>query len=130
MSYKISYNKSQGYIAVTVEGEFALSTLKHLATDIAGLVESYNCNRILNDMRHAKLTEATLDIYNMPKIASQAGIGPRLKRALVVSELSPNFYFLETVFVNQGHIVRLFTNIDKALQWLLNKENPKHEPSD
>ena len=64
----------------------------------------------------------------MPKSASQAGIGNRLKRALVVSERSPSFYFLETVFVNQGHIVKLFTDINEALYWLLNKEFSKHEP--
>ena len=73
-------------------------------------------------MRHAKLTEETLDIYNMPKSARQAGIEHRFKRALVVSELSSDFHFLETVFINQGHIVKMFTDFDAALHWLLNKE--------
>jgi hypothetical protein len=79
-------------------------------------------------MRHARLTKETLDIYHMPKSAKQAGIVPGFKRALVVSELSSDFHFLETVFVNQGHIVKLFTDIDAARGWLLNKETPKHEP--
>jgi hypothetical protein len=122
MSYKINYNKEQDYIAVTIEGEFTLSTIKELAADVAGFVERYNCNHILNDLRHARLTEETLDIYNMPKNAIHAGLGSYLKRALVVSEFSSNFRFLETVFINQGHIVKMFTGIDDALHWLLNKE--------
>ena len=130
MSYKINYNKEQGYIAVTIEGDFALSILKELAADIAEFTERYNCNRILNDMRHARLTEDTFNIYNMPKIASQAGVEPRFKRALVVNELSSDYHFLETVFVNQGHIVKIFTDFDAALHWLLNKETPKGEPGD
>ena len=130
MSYKIKYKKEQGYIAVTVEGNFALSTLKKMAADIAGFTERYNCNRILSDMRHTRLTENTFNIYNMPKIASQAGIEPRFKRALVVDELSSDYHFLETVFVNQGHIVKIFTDINAALHWLLNKETPKGEPGD
>ena len=130
MSYKINYDKEKGYIAVTTEGDFALSTLKELAADIAGFVERYNCNRILNDMRRARLTEGTFNIYNMPKIASRAGIEPRFKRAMVVNELSSDYHFLETVFVNQGHIVKIFTDIDAALRWLLNKETTKGEPGD
>lgn len=128
MSYKINYNKEEEYIAVTVEGKFALSNLKELAADLAGFIEQYGCSRILNDMRQARLTKDTVDIYNMPKSASQAGIGPRFKRALVVSEISSDFHFLETVFINQGHIVKMFTDIDAALRWLLNKEILKHEP--
>lgn len=130
MPYKINYNKEYGYIAVIVEGEFTLSTLKELAADVARFIERYSCNRILSDMRHASLTKETLDIYHMPKNAEQAGIVPSIKRALVVSELSSDFHFLETVFVNQGHIVKLFTDINAAQGWLLNKEKPKHEPGD
>ena len=122
MSYKINYNKEQDYIAVTIEGEITLSTVTEPAADVARFAERYNCNRVLNDLRHAMLTDRTLDIYNMPKAARQAGVRSSLKRALVVSELSSNFRFLETVFINQGHIVKLFTTMEDALQWLLNKE--------
>ena len=130
MSYRINYNKEDEYIAVIVEGKFALSNLEELAADVARFIKRYNCNRLLNDMRHARLTEDTLDIYKMPRSAIQAGIGPRFKRALVVSELSSDFHFLETVFINQGHIVKMFTDIDAALRWLLNKETSNHEPGD
>lgn len=122
MSYKINYNKEQDYITVTVEGEFTLSTFKELAADVAVYIERHGCKHILNDLRLARLTENTLDIYNMPKSAKQAGVGSYLKRAMVVSELSSNFRFLETVFINQGHNVKMFTVMDDALQWLLNKE--------
>lgn len=129
MSYKINYNKDQGYITVTVEGELTLSTLQELSADVVSFVERYNCNYILIDLRHARLTEETLDIYNMPKSARRAGVGPYLKRALMVSELSSNFRFLETVFLNQGHIIKLFTEFEDALHWLLNKEKmTKDEP--
>ncbi|MGD8405621.1 MAG: hypothetical protein PVJ21_18325 [Anaerolineales bacterium] len=122
MSYNINYNKEQDYIVVTVEGEFTLSTIKVLAADVANFVDRYNCNHILNDLRHARLTEETIDIYNMPKNARQFGAGSYLRRALVVIELTSNFRFLETVFINQGHIVKLFTKMEDALHWLLNKE--------
>lgn len=76
-------------------------------------------------MHLAKLTNGTVDIYNVPHTASGAGVGNRCKRALVVSEHSSDFHFLETAFLNQGHNVKMFTDIDKAMLWLLNRENPK-----
>jgi len=130
MSYEINYNKEQNYIAVTIEGEFSLSTLKELSARVAGFIEQYDCKRILNDMRQASLTSNSFNIYKMPRIVSQAGIEPRCRRALVVSKMTPDFHFLETVFINQGHIVKMFTEIDAALRWLLTKETPKHEPGD
>jgi hypothetical protein len=130
MPYKINYEKEQNYIEVTVEGDFALSTLKDLATDVAKFIDQYGCNRVLNNMRQAKLTEDSLDIYNMPQSANNAGIVHRHKRALVVSEHSSDFHFLETVFINQGHNVKMFTDINEAMYWLLDKEKPKHEPGD
>ncbi len=69
-------------------------------------------------MRKAKLTESATDIYNMPGTALKSSIHRSVKRALVVSENSPEFLFLETVFINQGNKVRLFVDIDKARLWL------------
>jgi len=75
------------------------------------------------------LSYTTKDLF-MPRCTRQVGVEPHIKRALVVSELSPDFHFLETVFINQGHIVKVFTDINAALQWLLNKEKTiKDEPA-
>lgn len=125
MPYTIDYVKEQDYIIVIIEGSFTLSTLKELAEDIAQFVEQHGCYRILNDLRQAELTRGTIDVYNMPKTAKGAGIDIRFRRALVVGERSSEFYFLETVFINQGHNVKMFIDIDEALRWLLDKENPK-----
>ena len=119
MPYKVYYEEEGDYLSVTVEGDFALSTLKDLAADVAKSIAQYGCNRILNDMRQAKLTKRTIDIYNMPKTAKSSGVDFYCKRALVVSEQSSDFHFLETVFRNQGHNVKMFTDNEEAINWLL-----------
>ena len=86
MPYKIDYKKELDYIAITIEGDFTLSTLKELAVDVDRSIHQYGCNRILNDMRLASLSKGAIDIYNMPKAARSAGIESRCKRALVVRE--------------------------------------------
>lgn len=119
MPYKVGYNKELNYIEAKIEGAFSLSILKELAADVAKIIEKYGCERILNDMRLAKLAQGVFDIYDMPKVARNAGVEINCKRALVVRDQSSGFDFLETVFINQGHRVKLFTDIEEAKSWLL-----------
>ena len=98
-----------------------LGTLQDLAQDIFKEIERHGCNRILNDIQQARLTKGPFETYNMPGLARHVGVGLSCKRALLVSDVSTDFHFLETVFLNQGHNVKLFTDSDKAPHWLLNK---------
>ena len=103
---------------VIVDGLLDLSLLKSLASDVAKAVDKHGCIRILNDLRRARL-KGVSSIFQMPKAAGMSGINFRSKRALVVRESSSDFNFLETVFVNRGHRVKMFTSVDDARHWLL-----------
>ena len=54
----------------------------------------------------------------MPNTAMQAGVKLQIKRTVVIPENAYDFHFFETVFVNQSHQVRIFTDIDEACSWL------------
>jgi hypothetical protein len=118
MPYTIRYDEGLGYITVTVEGQLDLSVLESVSSDAAKAVEKYSCRRIFNDLRRARL-KSIVDTYYMPKAAERSGIALSCKRAFVVKETTSDFNFLETVFMNQGHRVKMFDRIDKAEQWLL-----------
>lgn len=118
MPYTIRYDQEFDYIIVTVEGQLDLSVLENLASDIAKAVEKHSCKRIFNDLRRARL-KGIIDTYYMPKVMEKSGIALSCKRAFVVGEITTDFSFFETVFVNQGHQVKIFDRIDKAQQWLL-----------
>ena len=122
MPYTVNYNQEKGFIIAGVQGELNLPLLQSMASDVSKIVNKMGCRFILNDLREAKPAKNILDIYNMPKVAKKAGVTPSCKRALIVGERASEFYFLETVFVNQGHLVRMFTNIDDAEEWLFGKE--------
>ena len=57
----------------------------------------------------------------MPATATKAGVARDMKRALVVGNKSKEFFFLETMFINRGHIVKMFENINDAKAWLFEK---------
>lgn len=123
MSYSVRYDSEEDIIFVSVEGELNLSLIKDMAAEVSQQIKQFDCRRILNDLRQAKPAKTCLDIYNMPKQALQAGVTQDVRRALIIKEGSPGFKFLETVFVNQGNIVQLFTNVSEAKAWLLEKNH-------
>jgi len=121
MTFTTEYKPETDCIVVRVEGELDLALLQRIAAEVSKIVERVGCKRILNDMRNAKPTKLTMDIYEMPGTAKQAGVHEACKRALVVTDETPDFHFLETVFRNQGHQVRMFTNLDDAKAWLFDE---------
>ncbi|MBI9048589.1 MAG: hypothetical protein JEZ00_04165 [Anaerolineaceae bacterium] len=122
MAYTVKYSHEKDYIFVIINGEFSLLVFKRVAADVANIVAETDCKRILNDMRGAELTVNTFDIYSMPESAQQSGVSLFLRRALIVGKRASEFSFLETVFLNQGHMVKLFANYEEGEKWLFEDE--------
>ena len=118
MPYTVQYTKECECILVVITDELDLSLLQSMAAEVAKLVKETGSRCILNDVRRAQPTAKTIDIYNMPQAAKKAGVEQAFKRALVVGTRAKEFSFLETVFVNQGHIVRMIKTIEEAKKWL------------
>ena len=118
MPHTIKYDEKLDCIFLTVHGMLDLALLREMAAEVAGLVIQKRCRLVLNDMRQATLSKGIWEVYKMPQAANAQGIEQATKRALVVPENAPEFNFLETVFVNKGHVVKLFTDPDSAKKWL------------
>jgi len=118
MPYTVEYDQESECILVQVQGYFELSLLQQMVPEIAMCLKKNGCSRVLNDLRSAMLTDYVTDIYKIPESVQKAGVTREIKRALLVTEITPEFRFLETSFINRGGIVRLFTDIDKARKWL------------
>ena len=118
MPYTVQYTKECECILVVVTEELSLALLQSMAAEVAKLIQETGSRCILNDVRRAQPTSKTIDIYHMPQAAKKAGVQQAFKRALVVGDRAQEFSFLETVFVNQGHIVQMFETIEEAKRWL------------
>ena len=89
-----------------------------MAREVAALAKQQGCTRLLNDLREATIPSSASAIYSMPRITDEAGVPPGLRRALVVSAATRDFLFLETVSLNRGHNIRIFTDPEAARAWL------------
>ena len=123
MPYSITYDKETDCIFVSVEGEFDISLFNSMAPEVAQMLKKHGCRHVLNDLQHATPSKSVFDTYPIPKKAIKSGVGRNIKRALVVSGDLSEFIFLETVFLNQGNIVKLFNSIDDAKGWLFGEKN-------
>ncbi|MCK5787037.1 MAG: hypothetical protein KAH54_10845 [Candidatus Sabulitectum sp.] len=118
MAFTVKYDEERDCVCVSVKGAFNLVAMRSLSTEVGTHLEENQCNCILNDMRNASLIDTITNTWFMPGMALRSGIHRRIKRALVVSDISQEFLFLETVFLNSGNIVKLFLDIDDARNWL------------
>ncbi|MCK5226711.1 MAG: hypothetical protein KAJ60_10765 [Desulfobulbaceae bacterium] len=122
MPYSVTYDEETDCIFVSVNGELNLSLFNSMAPEVAQLLKKHACKQVLNDLRHTTLEQSVLSIYSMPEQALKAGVCRTIKRALVVNGAFSEFRFLETVFINQGNIVKMFNSIDDAKGWLFDEE--------
>lgn len=79
----------------------------------------FNSNNILIDHRKATFSVSLIDTYERPNQFQESGVPRTAKIALLFSESENSlFNFFETVFVNRGFQVKLFTSIPEAENWL------------
>ncbi|MBL0311997.1 MAG: hypothetical protein IPP78_04620 [Holophagaceae bacterium] len=129
MPSSISFDATAGFIAVVHHGIDDQPSLKNILLEVVRLIKEHGCYLILSDYRDAVVSMTPAAIYEYPKeaaeAASAAGIkSENIKQAVVLSDKSPNlsgFQFYETVSLNRGRAVKVFCDIDQAIEWLTGK---------
>jgi hypothetical protein len=119
MGYELSYDAEKKIIRGRVLGELNPSLVKNMAVDLEKLGRKHKCPRLLNDLREAVISKSLLDIYSMPRVVEQAGMQKSFRRAIDVNPPVNDYRFLETVSVNEGQEVRVFSDPEEALRWLV-----------
>ncbi|MFC1652419.1 hypothetical protein ACFL3F_01740 [Planctomycetota bacterium] len=99
-------------------GQLQPSDLPSFGSELAVLLEEHDCVRILNDLRDVDLRLSLMDICRIPDLVTESGIKGNTKRAIVFSKDAGDYQFYETVSVNRGQFVRVFTDFDEAETWL------------
>jgi len=120
MPYIIAY-VPQGIITAKVQGQLTMVIVRDLTRDVLQLAKERDCQRVLNDLREAKLKLSMADVFILPKLFSESAstLGVqilKLKRAVVVSNGETLSHFFETVSRNRIHNVRIFYDHESARQ--------------
>jgi hypothetical protein len=121
MLYEICYNDEIDCVIAKLTGELNADILTEYRKKIAELMVKYNCERILNDMRGVEWTGSFLEIFEAAKMPEEVGFQRSWKRATLMEERFDDLAFFETASVNRGYAVKVFTDCDKAVDWLCGK---------
>jgi hypothetical protein len=132
MSHTIIYNSELQIVEVTIQGDYTLAEAKQLLFETVEIIKNHHCYLILTDLRNAKVGISTLQQYNAPELFREAfaasGIDvSKIKRAVVIPNITETYKFAENVVVNRGQKMRLFLDIVEAKEWLL-EQSPLHSP--
>ncbi len=124
LDYKIELQS--GYLLMTCEGHFEPSLIGEFTDRVIEACKNYQPSQFLVDYRHVEGEMSTLDRYNLGVIAAKKYLDEKLagkisncRFAFVGNHpLVDPKKFGETVAVNRGLNVKVFTEIKEALAWL------------
>lgn len=117
-----SYEAREGYLYVTVAGEFTPSAAQDIILEWIALARWQALNRVLVDITLVR----GFDVYQIPTITRfdlGAFVAKMLPRHFILAvletleQLEKN-HFGENVMVNRGINVKLTSSLNEALEWL------------
>ncbi len=123
MSSEISY-MNEGIVRVRLSGPQTLADYRKQTEEGLQLAKAKQVNLFLVDDQRARNTASTIEIFEMPAMYEELGAPRSAKVAIVMPQSSPSaadIRFLETVCVNRGFNVRIFSGEKPAVEWLLGK---------
>lgn len=123
MVWVIKYLPENQVVTIKTQGFIRYKELQGQFSEAVRIAQEANTNKFLFDDTELHIDVSTVDIYDIPKLLISAGV-PRSSRIAVL--ISPqetgiqNYMFLETVCLNQGFNVKVFTSSEEAVLWLAN----------
>lgn len=134
MTYKINYDEA-GFIRLFYEGDADLRDVREVIAKGVSIAQERNCFRVLSDFRSLNLKLTAADIFSIPLkqiVQSRELDIPyyKFRRTMVVPEADYDKYkFFENVAVNRSHVIKIFTDIEDAISWLLDGDVGKPSQS-
>jgi len=120
MHYIVDHLPEYHIILITTGGKITAGNLNQLVLDAKAAADRDNCKLLLLDHRQAQVHLDILEISNRPDELDRLGFPRSCKIAAVYREQHFELFRLfETVCVNRGFQVKIFTEFVAARNWLL-----------
>lgn len=126
MEYSITYNDEKKIILITLIGEIDMPTIKTAILEAGKVITEHQCNKIIGDFRETIFSVGTLDILQLYEFWIQTLKSNHIslqdsKRVIFINPDQKNwekFRFFETISVNRNSRVKIFYNLDLAIEWI------------
>jgi hypothetical protein len=129
MEYLIVYEADKEYILITLEGAINVRSMREAINQAGKVILEHHCNKIIGDFRKSTFPVNVIEVMDLYKywvnsLESNLLSPYEAKRVILMDKnqkTSQNFEFFETVSVNRNCRVKIFFNMDEAINWLTEK---------
>ena len=118
MPYVIEHVADKHYLHVTAKGDLSLAAARIYLERVTEVLEKTGVTRILFDASKGSIRFSVIDLIKLRQMVSESAES-KCKRALVDTSGRSGLDFFESVSRSHGEEMRAFTDVDKALEWLL-----------
>jgi hypothetical protein len=119
MKWEFHYRTYPDYLEVIISGNISPDELNRMAIERWQELRKHDCGKILFDFTRITNSLKTLDIYNRPEQSEKVGVSRTNHAAAVVPDIYLNdFKFMETVYLNRGFDLHVFTDRQHAVEYL------------
>ena len=116
MAWSVEANPQPGYLSIRVVSDADARAFEEIIAAILREIAAHDCSRVLVDIREAKARPGVLETFGL--VSSYSAM-QGLRAAILDRPGNKRWFdFYETVSVNRGHNNRVFTDPEKAIQWL------------
>jgi hypothetical protein len=123
MPVNVKVIHAKDFVKTTITGILNFAVSQQALLDIAAEIKQPGEYEILLDIREAQTVLSVVDIYELGEALAAHPSLRRSKIALLTSMSdTTQAAFLETVTANQGVRVRVFTDFEEAISWLVLQE--------
>jgi len=122
MSYKLEIIKEPNYLLTNIKGNRTTETVKEVTKEILEACIKYQYSKVLIDIREfSNRIGNTMNIFDLASQELPDIIQKKIKKVAIVDleGFEEDKRFFETVALNRGHNVKIFTDLNKAQEWLL-----------
>jgi hypothetical protein len=127
--YVLNLEDKGGYLEAIPRGKRTRETVSALTEEIAKACIEVHCSKILVDVKELEGLLKVLDSYNIVTQDFRKLRGKGIQKVAIVDQAAPGLggWFIETVAVNRGFNLRVFSDRKLALEWLLGKPQPERK---
>ena len=108
-------------MSISVVGKCSMDELKSAQFEASNISNEQGINRVLVDLRKANLGLKPFQLFEINKMHSDLfPVGT--KHALIISQTTGNpgdDKFVENVAANYGSYLKVFTDLENAIEWLI-----------
>ncbi len=116
MAWRIETDLQPGYLVIRILGNADARVAGEIVASVFREIAAHNCARLLIDVRNV---EGRMSVWETFSLVSAHPPMQGVRAAILDRPENREWYeFYETVSVNRGYHNKVFTDFDKAVEWL------------